>query len=59
MRDNGLGGIVVCEDEDLIFEEAPSAYKDVDAVVQDLVDEGLARVIAVMNPVVTYKVRAA
>lgn len=52
-----LGNPVICEDKDLLYEEAPQAYKDVDRVVQDLVDAGLARVIAVLRPMLTYKVR--
>jgi release factor H-coupled RctB family protein len=60
MRDaaeNGLGGRVVCEDEELVFEEAPSCYKDVDSVVRDLEEAGVARIVGVMRPVVTYKTR--
>jgi release factor H-coupled RctB family protein len=58
-EDNGLGhgGRVVCEDSELIFEEAPDCYKDVDDVVEDLVQAGVVRVIGVMRPVVTYKMR--
>jgi release factor H-coupled RctB family protein len=55
--DNGLGGRVVCEDEELVFEEAPTCYKDVDSVVRDLEEASVARVIGVMKPVVTYKMR--
>jgi release factor H-coupled RctB family protein len=52
-----LGGAVVCEDKDLLFEEAPEAYKRIDRVVADLVDAGACRVIATLRPVVTYKTR--
>jgi release factor H-coupled RctB family protein len=54
-----LGGRVICEDRDLLYEEAPQAYKNVDIVVQDLVDAGLIRVIAALKPVITYKLRRA
>jgi release factor H-coupled RctB family protein len=47
----------VCEDEELVFEEAPTCYKDVDSVVRDLEEAGVARVIGIMRPVVTYKMR--
>jgi release factor H-coupled RctB family protein len=50
-----LGGWVVCEDKDLLYEEAPQAYKDVDVVVRDLVDAGLVTIIATLAPVITYK----
>jgi len=56
LRQTPIGSVVVCDDKDLLYEEAPAAYKDVDAVVQDLVDAGVARVLAVTRPLVTYKV---
>ncbi|XXF79285.1 RNA ligase RtcB family protein [Myxococcaceae bacterium GXIMD 01537] len=49
---------VVCEDRDLLFEEAPPAYKAIDRVVTDLVEAGVARVVATLAPVLTYKTRA-
>ena len=52
-----LGSHVICEDKDLLFEEAPQAYKNIDIVIADMVNAGLAEVIAVLRPVVTYKVR--
>lgn len=52
-----LGSRVVCEDKDLIFEEAPQAYKKIDSVVNDLVNAGLIKVIAILRPVITYKTR--
>ena len=52
-----LGGRVICEDRELIYEEAPQAYKDIAQVIDDLVACGLARVVAVYRPVLTYKVR--
>jgi release factor H-coupled RctB family protein len=48
---------VICEDRDLLFEEAPPAYKPIDRVVTDLVEAGLARVVATLAPVLTYKKR--
>jgi release factor H-coupled RctB family protein len=52
-----LGGRVVCEDRDRLYEEAPGAYKNIDVVVQDLVDAGLVSVIATLRPLLTYKTR--
>jgi release factor H-coupled RctB family protein len=52
-----LGGHVICEDKDLLYEEAPEAYKAADAVVGDLVSAGFARIVAVLRPRLTYKVR--
>jgi len=52
-----LGGRVVCEERDLLYEEAPAAYKNIEGVVQDLVDPGLVSVIATLRPLLTYKTR--
>jgi release factor H-coupled RctB family protein len=53
-----LGGRVICEDRDLLYEEAPEAYKKIDAVVGDLVAAGLCSVVATLRPVLTYKTRS-
>ena len=52
-----LGGLVICEDKALIYEEAPQAYKNIDVVIQDMVDAGLIRVLAILRPVLNYKTR--
>jgi release factor H-coupled RctB family protein len=52
-----MGSRVICEDKDLIYEEAPQAYKDVDIVVQDLAEAGFLRVVAMLRPLITYKTR--
>ncbi len=53
-----LGGRVICERRELLYEEAPAAYKNIEDVVQDLVDARLASVIATFRPLLTYKTRA-
>ncbi|MDB6068113.1 MAG: hypothetical protein JWR26_4321 [Pedosphaera sp.] len=53
-----LKGRVICQDRDLLYEEAPAAYKNIETVVQDLVDAGIASVIATFRPLLTYKTRA-
>ncbi len=53
-----LGSAVICDDKDLLYEEAPQAYKNIESVVDDLVKADVARVIATLTPLVTYKVRA-
>ena len=53
-----LGGRVICEERDLLYEEAPAAYKNIEAVVQDLVDAGVVSVVATFRPLLTYKTRA-
>jgi release factor H-coupled RctB family protein len=52
-----LGGRVVCEDRDLLYEESPLAYKNIEAVVEDLIDAGLVEVVATLRPLLTYKTR--
>lgn len=53
----GFGSQVICEDKDLLYEEAPQAYKNISVVVEDLVAAGLVEIVAILKPVVTYKVR--
>lgn len=52
-----FGGRVICADKALIYEEAPQAYKDVDTILDSLEGAGLARAIARLRPVLTYKTR--
>jgi release factor H-coupled RctB family protein len=52
-----LGGRVVCEERDLLYEEAPAAYKNIEVVIEDLVAAGLVSVIATLRPLLTYKTR--
>lgn len=46
---------VVCHDTNLLFQEAPEAYKNVDQVIQSLKDYNLIEVAAVFRPLLTYK----
>lgn len=50
-----LKGRVICNDNNLLFEEAPEAYKNIDTVIQSLIDFGLINVIATFKPILTYK----
>ncbi|MBW6423216.1 RNA ligase RtcB family protein [Rhizobium sp. XQZ8] len=52
---NSWGGVAICDDRDLVIEEAASAYKDAGQVVADLVSAGLIEPVATMRPLVTYK----
>ncbi|KRQ96750.1 peptide chain release factor H [Bradyrhizobium jicamae] len=52
---NPYGGIVVCGDRGLLAEEAPEAYKNIERVIDDIVEFGLARVVATFRPLVTFK----
>jgi len=53
----GLGSRVICEERDLLYEEAPMAYKNIEVVIGDLVEAGLVSVIATLRPLLTYKTR--
>jgi release factor H-coupled RctB family protein len=57
LAQTGIGGRVICEVRDLLYEEAPAAYKNIEAVIQELVGAGLVSVIATFRPLLTYKTR--
>nr|WP_321444663.1 RNA ligase RtcB family protein [uncultured Cohaesibacter sp.] len=50
-----LGGRVICEDKQMLIEEAPDAYKDASRVLADLEEADLIRTIAVFKPLITFK----
>lgn len=49
---------VICEDKNLLYEEAPQAYKDIETVIVALEEIGIIQRIARFIPVLTYKKRA-
>lgn len=55
LRQTALGSRVVCANKDLLYEEAPQAYKKAQSIIDDLYDAGLLRVLAVLKPVLTFK----
>ncbi|HYN96092.1 MAG TPA: RNA ligase RtcB family protein [Pilimelia sp.] len=55
LRRTPVGSLVVCGDRQLLFEEAPTAYKRIEQVIGDLVDHDLATPVATTVPLVTYK----
>jgi len=57
LRRTKMGNYVICDDKNLLYEEAPQAYKDIDVVIDQMVSFGLISVIASFSPVLTYKVR--
>jgi tRNA-splicing ligase RtcB len=46
---------LICENPHTIKEEAPQAYKDIDAVIEIVVGAGLAEVVAKMRPLAVLK----
>lgn len=55
IRQTKLGSRTVCHDTDLLFQEAPEAYKNVEHVIAALVSHGLCRVVATLRPLITFK----
>lgn len=55
MQRTPFGGRILCDDRDLMVEEAPLAYKSATAVVADLERMGVARSVAEFHPLLTFK----
>ncbi|WP_433651973.1 RNA ligase RtcB family protein [Micromonospora zamorensis] len=55
LRRTPVGSLVVCGDRQLLFEEAPTAYKRIEQVIADLVEHQLATPVVTTIPLVTYK----
>lgn len=55
IRETKLKSRIVCHDTDLLFEEAPEAYKSIDTVIESLLQFGLIKIVATLKPVLTYK----
>ena len=55
LRQNPFGGRVVCHDGELLLQEAPEAYKNIEHVLETLTAHGLCTVIATLRPLITYK----
>lgn len=55
IRWTALKSKVICNENNLLFEEAPEAYKNIDTVIQSLLDFELIEVIATFKPILTYK----
>ena len=50
-----FGGQVICDDRQLLIEDAPNAYKDAAQVLKDLSQFGLAEPVVSLKPLVTFK----
>lgn len=53
--DSDISNIVICEDTNLFYEEAPFAYKDIQSVIDDLEYFELATPICSFIPSITFK----
>ncbi|KAF9584349.1 hypothetical protein BGW38_006782 [Lunasporangiospora selenospora] len=55
LQTTSLGSSVICENNDLLFEEQPDAYKEITDIIDDL--GPFVKVVAVLRPICTYKMR--
>ncbi|ODS24040.1 RNA ligase RtcB family protein [Candidatus Endobugula sertula] len=57
LEKTSLGSRVICKQRDLLYEEAPQAYKNISQVVSDLAEAGMVDIVATFKPLLTYKTR--
>jgi len=50
-----LGSRVICGDKELLYDEAPQAYKKCETIIADMQDAGLIELVARLRPVLTFK----
>ena len=50
-----LGSRVICANKELLYDEAPQAYKEAQTIIADLEEAGLIDVIARLRPILTFK----
>lgn len=55
IRQTKLKSKVVCHDTELLFQEAPEAYKNIEHILASLLEHGLITLIASLRPIITYK----
>jgi release factor H-coupled RctB family protein len=56
IRLNNLNYSVICKDKNLIYQEAPEAYKNIERVIEDMVEANMIKLVASFKPLITYKV---
>ncbi|RYZ90136.1 MAG: RNA ligase RtcB family protein [Proteobacteria bacterium] len=55
LRRTSLGGRVICSDKELVYEEAPQAYKKIEQVIEDMASRDFIKIIATLRPIITFK----
>lgn len=55
IKETDLKSSVICNDVNLLYEEAKEAYKNIDDIINCLEEYNLIKVVAVMKPVITFK----
>lgn len=56
IKETKLKSSVICHDSNLLYEEAVEAYKNIDVIINCLVEYDLIKVVATMKPLITFKV---
>lgn len=49
------GSRIICKEKELLYEEAPESYKNIETVVRDIADAGIVTTVATFRPVMTLK----
>ncbi len=53
-----LGNFVICEDKELLYDEAPQAYKNIERIIDELLKvDAISKEIIQFTPLLTYKKR--
>ena len=47
---------LICKNKNIILEEAPEAYKDIERVIEDMLEFKMIKLVASLKPVITYKI---
>ncbi|SHI57785.1 release factor H-coupled RctB family protein [Clostridium cavendishii DSM 21758] len=55
IKTTALKSSVVCHDLELLYQETPKAYKNIDDVINSLLEFNLITVIATLKPLITFK----
>jgi release factor H-coupled RctB family protein len=55
IHETRIGSETVCHDTNILYEEAPEAYKGIEHIMGVLVRYGLCTVVAKLRPLVTFK----
>jgi len=55
IKETKMKSSVVCHDSNLFYEEATEAYKNIDNIINCLIEYDLIKIIATMKPLITFK----
>lgn len=56
VREKILASNLIHRDRSVIYEEAPEAYKSIEKVIEDMLNENMISIVATLTPLITYKV---